>query len=258
MKVFDSKYENLGYLFYRVISPVFDPIRFVRGLYGYTWFLRDYLKFKGMKGSESLSVMNIYPALHDKSVRTSLDAHYFYQQLWVFEEVMKSRPKEHVDVGSTYQMSGYLSKITKATFVDIRPLEVDLKNLTSIPGDVTSLPFESDSINSLSCLHVLEHIGLGRYGDQVNPVGWKIACKELSRILSVNGILYLSVPVGRSRVCFNAHRVFSPNAILKEFSKLSLRDFSLVDDYGRYITNVSPKDYGNINYGCGMFTFTKG
>lgn len=99
-------------------------------------------------------------------------------------------------------------------------------------GSVLEMPFEDNSMMSLSCLHVIEHLGLGRYGDPVNPESYLQAAKELTRILAPGGVSIVGIPVGRERLCFDAHRVFDPKTILNAFSQLNLREFSLIDDKG--------------------------
>ena len=95
-----------------------------------------------------------------------------------------------------------------------RPLLADLDNFDSKKGTILSMPFKDNSIPSLSCLHVAEHIGLGRYGDPLDPLGTKKTTKELSRVLVPNGNLYFSVPIGKPRLCFNAHRIHSTQQII--------------------------------------------
>lgn len=120
------------------------------------------------------------------------------------------------------------------------------------------MPFEDNSVISLSSLHVIEHIGLGRYGDSVNPEGWLLATKELSRVLAPGGRLLVSTPVGRERLCFDAHRIFDPETILKAFDQLTLKEFSLIDDQGQgIITNATINQARKCNYGCGLFVFER-
>lgn len=182
MKVFKSKPKNLSYFLYRLISPIFDPIKFLQGIYGYFGYIRDLIMYKRKDPRAVISFSNLFPILNEKTKFTPFDAHYFYHQLWAFEHILKKKPKEHVDVGSSYQLIGFLSEITKVAFIDIRPMQISLKNLYPKKGSVLSLPYKDNSIDSLSCLHVAEHIGLGRYGDPVDPEGTEKACKELSRV----------------------------------------------------------------------------
>lgn len=257
MKVFESKSVNFAYFLYRMLSPIFDPIKFIQGVYGYFWYINDLIKYKVKNPKIKLINTNLYPILFDKTNFTPFNAHYFYQQLWVFENVFKRKPSHHIDIASTYQMSAYLSKMVKTTFVDLRPISIHLKNLKVIKGTILNLPFKDNSIRSLSCLHVAEHIGLGRYGDPIDPYGTEKACHELERILAPKGLLYFSVPIGQERVCFNAHRIFSPILILKYFQKLKLIELSIVDDDGNLIKKYNPNSCQKINYGCGLFLFKK-
>lgn len=257
MRVFDSGIKNSAYLLYRLMSPVFDPVKFLTGIYGYFWYLRDFVLYKLQKPGVKLLSYNLFPVLNEKVSFTPFDPHYFFQQIWAFENIMLKKPTAHVDVGSTYQFSGYLSKIVKAVFVDLRPIETSLKNLSIKKGDILDLPFADGEVESLSCLSVAEHIGLGRYGDRLDPEGTVKACRELARILSDSGRLYFSLPVGKERTCFNAHRIYTPLTVLEYFRGLTLMQFSVVDDAGVFHENVNPAEFCGLNYGCGMFLFGK-
>ncbi len=257
MKVYKSENKNRLYFLYRLVKPVFDPIKFYQGITGYFWYLKDLAKYNSRVSKKIVFNTNLFPVLDEKVSFTPFDAHYFYQQLWVFENVLKQKPTLHVDIGSTYEMSGYLSKIVKTKFIDYRPIKATLKNLVIERGDILNLDIKNDSVESLSCLHTAEHIGLGRYGDPIDPLGTKKACESLSRILTKKGFLYFSLPVGKERICFNAHRIHSPLTIIKYFKSLKLINFSVIDDEGNFYENVIPDDYKNLDYGCGLFLFTK-
>ena len=150
-----------------------------------------------------------------------------------------------------------MSAITKVAFVDIRPFKTALKDLTVKEGNILDMPFEENSVISLSCLHVAEYIGLGRFGDELDPNGTKKACRELSRILTSNGNLYFSVPVGKEKTYFNAHRVHSPRTIIGHFKDLKLCELSGVTDSGRFIKNIDIDILEKSNYACGFFWFRK-
>ena len=120
-----------------------------------------------------------------------------------------------------------------------------------------------DYCDSLSCLHALEHFGLGRYGDQVRYDGHLAGLGNLTRILSVGGTLYLSVPIGPQRIEFNAHRVFSVDYLLRALEEdFRIRAFSFVDDAGDLHERVPmasqdvQADFG-CQYGCGIFELVK-
>ncbi len=207
--------------------------------------------------TQRLSFRDSYPCLADRVSATPFDAHYFFQAAWLARRVQGFRPAVHIDVGSSAMMINVLSAAVNTVFVDYRPLRVRLSNLTSLAGDIVRLPFVDGGIASLSSLHVIEHVGLGRYGDPLNPLGSQLAAAELQRVLRPGGRLFLSVPVGRERVCFNAHRVFEPSTILRFFAKLQLNVFSLVDDAGRLHEEISPEAATDLDYGCGLFEFVK-
>jgi hypothetical protein len=200
---------------------------------------------------------DLYPCLSDATVKTGFDPHYFFQAAWLARKLAAKRPPIHTDIGSDVGMIGVISAFVPTEFLDIRPLDVGLKGLVSKKDNLSSLALASDSVSSLSCLHVLEHIGLGRYGDPLDPDGHVKAALELSRVLTYDGDLYLSVPVGRERTCFNAHRVFSVATVRTLFSNLDLSEFALVDDHGRFEQNMDVSALGSYEYACGLFHFVK-
>jgi len=127
----------------------------------YRKYLSDWSKYSKLEGSEPLHFTDSYPCLLDRTATTHFDAHYFYQSVWAAQAIKASGAQEHVDIGSLALFVGMLTAIVKVTFVDIRPLTVNLENFNSREGSILALPFDDNSILSLSCLHVAEHIGLG-------------------------------------------------------------------------------------------------
>jgi hypothetical protein len=239
------------------MRPLFDPVQFGLGVPEYLSFLRDLIAYTKLNGAERIKFSDTYPCIHDKTQTTAFDVHYFYQDIWAFKKIQESRITNHVDVGSRIDFVGFLTTITKVTFIDIRPLKANLNNLNSRKGSVLAMPYENDSVQSLSCLHVAEHIGLGRYGDPLDPSGTVKACRELSRILAVRGSLYFSLPVGTPKLCFNAHRIHSPAQILQYFMNLELKEFSGIDDKGNFRKNIDPSELNGSSYACGLFHFVK-
>lgn len=257
MKRFDSNLKNFGYLLYRLSLPIIDPIKAFYGVVNYPRFVGDIYRYSKLEEPESIKLINTYPILDENTETTPFDSHYFYQDIWAFKKICRSRIKTHYDVGSNIEFAGFLTSFTKVVFVDIRPLQVNLKNFSSVKGNIIDLPFSDNSIRSLSCLHVAEHIGLGRYGDPLDSQGTKRACKELARVLAKKGNLYFSLPVGKPRLCFNAHRIHSPRKILRYFRDLKLIELSGISDKGEFVENVDIKTLENSNYACGLFWFTK-
>jgi SAM-dependent methyltransferase len=239
------------------IRPVFDARCAWQIAKSYEWYISDWRIYSKLPGAERLRFEDSFPCLQDRTATTPFDSHYFYQDIWAFKAIKASGAPSHVDVGSRVIFVGMLTTITKVTFIDIRPLIVNLENFESKTGSILALPFSDRSVSSLSCLSVAEHIGLGRYGDPIDPLGTKKAARELARVLAPGGSLYFSVPVGRPRVCFNAHRIHSPQQILEYFYDLKLVQFSGVGEDGTLREGIAPDDFKNATFATGLFHFTK-
>jgi hypothetical protein len=220
-------------------------------------FFSHWIQYAKSAVIDTINISDLQPCLGDWSEHTPFDAHYFYQGAWLARKVYAAKIAKHVDIGSSVLTISVLSAQVETVFVDYRPLKASLSGLTSIAGNILDLPFKENSLDSLSCLHVIEHIGLGRYGDPIDPLGSVKASLELQRVIKRDGSLYLSLPVGRERVCFNAHRVHSPISVLKMFPQMKLIEFSYVDDSGCYLEKRLVMDAADLEYGCGMFHFQK-
>jgi len=238
------------------VMALLQPIPLL-GLVYLPRFFKDLNRYQRLNSGKKVAWGDLYPCLLDWTVNTPFDAHYFYQGAWLGRKLKAVNPKNHVDIASSVLTISVLSAFIDTVFVDYRPLKANLSGLKSIPGDILNLPFENSSQSSLSCLHVIEHIGLGRYGDPLNPNGSIDAALELQRILAVSGNLYLALPIGRERICFNAHRVHNPSTVLGLFPGLQLKDFSFVDDDGQFHPEVSLESARDLEYGCGLYHFQK-
>jgi SAM-dependent methyltransferase len=238
--------------FYALLYP-----RPLIGLLYLPRFFQDLFIYRKASSGETIAWRDLYPSLLDRVIKTPFDPHYFYQGAWLAREVAASGARYHVDIGSSIMTIGALSGFVRTTFVDYRPLQTVLTGLNCQAGDINHLSFEDNSVTSLSCMHVIEHIGLGRYGDPLDPDGSIRAARELQRVLKPGGLLFLSVPVGRERVCFNSHRIFAPDKIQVLFPGLKLISFSYVSDDGHFFTGRPTSEAAGSEYACGMYVFKK-
>lgn len=238
------------------VLPFLDPRRLISTI-RLPGFFAHWIRFRRMAGGDGARFADLWPCLMDGVGYTPFDPHYFHQSAWMARQLARKKPALHVDVGSDIGLLGVLSAFVLTLFVDYRPLRAHPVGLMPIAGDITRLPFADDSVVSLSSLHVIEHIGLGRYGDPIDPLGHVNGLRELERVLARDGRLYLSAPVGRERVCFNAHRVFAIRTILDALPSLQVLSFGLVDDDGNFADGVDFSRAGDLSYGCGMLVLTK-
>ena len=249
---------RLGYmLVFRVVQPLLR-LNLIKSLKVFLRFTNDLIKYQHTysntdKKIYKFKMVDLFPCYWDKTVNTPVEPTYFYQDTWAAGEIFKYKPSYHVDVGSSATTVGIISNFVPTTMVDIRPLPVNLKNLTFKKGSITKLPFEDCSIESLSSLCVVEHIGLGRYGDEIDPFGSEKAISELKRVLTHGGRLLLSVPVdAENKIYFNAHRAFTKDYILKLFS-----DFELIEDAYIYGNEMYDSYNSEKGFGTGLFHLRK-
>lgn len=223
-------------------------------------FLLRFREFQRMARTErfEMRLSNSYPIMNEATSQTNFDTHYVYHTSWAIRKLMEIAPVEHVDISSSLYFAGMASAICPMTFLDYRPAELHIKGLQVGKCDLCHLDIPDESVPSLSCMHVVEHIGLGRYGDELDYDGDLKAIGELKRVVSKNGDLLFVVPIGRPQIIFNAHRIYSYRQIAEAFEGFEMREFYLIPDgIGQPIENATEEQADEQDYGCGCFWFHK-
>lgn len=226
-------------------------------------FLKDFIVFKKEMKKDMrfpIKIRDLFPCLLDKTISTSFEPHYLYHTAWAARKLKNISPEKHIDISSTLNFCTIVSAFIPTEFYDYRPVDLGLSNLKNKKGDLMNLPFETNSVDSLSCMHTIEHIGLGRYGDKIDATGDIKAAKELSRVLKPHGKFIFVAPIGKPKIEFNAHRIYSYEQVLNLFPDLNLIEFSMVpDDFKKYklIENANSSLVKEQKWACGCFLFEK-
>jgi hypothetical protein len=235
------------------------------------FYLKNYPKFLKQKKlwlNKGGKITNQFIILGDYNGHAgTTKGHYFHQDLLVSTLIFKDQPKRHIDIGS--RIDGFVAAVAsfrEIEIIDIRPIQkTEHTNIKFRQADITNLSGLLPTIgqtDSLSCLHAIEHFGLGRYGDQIDIDGHQKGISSLIELLKPLGKLYISFPIGvRDEVHFNAHRIFHPKSIFSfrnVSQNLKLNRFDYVDDNGDLHVDKNINDIKDrITFGCGIYTFSK-
>lgn len=240
----------------------FDARVFVRSILGIPRYIRDLYRFRKIYSAP----LKLVPCLHDwHEEGGTAGGEYFFQDLFVAQQIFKAAPHKHVDIGSRIDgFAAHVASFREIEVFDIRPVrstvagivfrQADLMNDESIPENYC---------DSLSCLHALEHFGLGRYGDPLDPQGHLRGLRNMVRLLKPGGLFYLSSPIGEERVEFNAQRVLNPYDLVQfaEQNGLVLKGFASVQLRGTLQQSTDPladiRALQHARYALGIFTFEK-
>lgn len=231
------------------------------------WYYKDFKAFKKQLGENSgFPLYKNYPCLNDRNADCgAVKTPYFQQDMYVARKIFERKPHKHVDIGSS--MTGFVAHVAvyrEIEVLDIRPMNLTVPNIKFTKADLTdasSLP--EAYCDSISCLHALEHFGLGRYGDKIDPDGHVKGFRNITKILKSGGIFYFSVPMGIQRIEFNAHRIFGMPYLMKMVSTdYDIVSFAYIDDKcimhaNAELTEESISSSFGCNHGCAIFELMK-
>jgi SAM-dependent methyltransferase len=245
----------------------FDPLQFIRSLRGIPLFMKQLLEFR----KKYTGTFVLKPCLHDRCEESGTTTNeYFWQDLHVARLVHDAHPQKHVDVGS--RVDGFVAHVASFREIevfDVRPITSNISGIVfkqaDMMGDITLLSGNQRSgyCDSLSCLHAIEHFGLGRYGDPVTPHGYVRGIANMAQLLKPGGTFYLSTPIGQERVEFNANYVFDPKTIMNcaKSSGLELQELTVISSDGLVrkvqLSESTLHELAQFYYHLGIFIFIK-
>jgi hypothetical protein len=233
------------------------------GLISIPKFISDFIQIKH-NTDKDWPCSPYQPCLADHSAGAgTIDRQYFYQDTYVSRKILNSNPDRHIDIGS--RIDGFIAQLSifrTVEIIDIRPLSLPIENVKFIQGNICEKEFRQQVADSVSCLHTIEHIGLGRYGDPIGVDLWKLAVDNIWSMVKPEGKLYISTPIGKQRIVFNAHRVFKPSTLLNRILGGQLLEFAYVNDEGEFLigsTDINDIDelVKDFEYGLGIFIIQK-
>lgn len=246
----------------------FFPRKLLNSVKGVPEYLKNLSLFKNEieKSKNEFPISQLYPCLDDRFASAGeFQKHYFLQDLYVANKIFINNPQKHVDVGS--RIDGFVTHVAsfrEIEIFDIRKIGYNFPNILFTEADLMSDDFNiKDYCDSLSCLHVIEHFGLGRYGDPIEYDGHRKGFNNLYKILKHGGKFYFSTLIGKQRIEFDAHRVFSLSYLIKMIdTKFKIDSFAYINDADVLNTNIFLNEENistnlNCNFGCAIFELTK-
>ncbi|TNC06816.1 DUF268 domain-containing protein [Methylobacterium terricola] len=149
------------------------------------------------------------------------DRQYIYHTAWAARCLSRIKPAFHVDFSSILYFTAIISAFFPVKYYDFRKSLLSLDAVTTGSVDLVSADkIKTGSLSSISCMHVVEHIGLGRYGDPIDYDGDLKAIRELQRIVAPGGDFLFVAPVGANGLIqFNANRIYNYYEIRRELTK---------------------------------------
>lgn len=165
--------------------------------------------------------------------------HYGAIDTWIYLALQKYSIKDLnvCIIGSADQGSGpwyeamVLNMGGKPTTVDYNEIVYDhpkfkFMSVQDAKNNI-SAGYKFDCLLSISSI---EHDGLGRYGDPINPDADLETMDVLRSYIKPNGLFFLTVPIGLDRIVFNSHRIYGPHRLPKLLEKWSILDTFGYDD----------------------------
>jgi len=242
----------------------FDPIKFFNSTKGLPRYFSNLFKFRSIDDTK----FTFKPCLYDwYEEGGAINNEYFWQDLIIAQMINKIQPSRHIDIGS--RIDGFVSNIAsfrEIEIFDVRPIYTIIPNVIFRQLDFMKLNFTSTEYgkcDSLSCLHTIEHFGLGRYGDPIQKDGYLTGLYNMTSLLTKGGLFYFSTPIGKERVEFNANRVFNPLKIYNIIKDLGFKlNKLLIIENGKFVKDIFVNNeeidsLSKLEYSLGIFIFEK-
>ena len=131
--------------------------------------------------------------------------HYAAFAYWTAAKVAaRATPLRILDLGSPKMFNGMLSATHEVTSMVLADCRDTISRVRYVRHDVSDpLPFPEGSFDAFTSTVSLPLIGLGRYGDRVNTQCLPALVRELRRILSADGELFVSMCLGPNVLNFS-------------------------------------------------------
>ena len=250
------------YSFFLIVLGI-DFKTLIYSIYNFPWFTKQLYEFKRLGGN----IDKIHPFLNDYKISSGIYSHDLFQNSYLVKKSLQYKPKNLLDISSKIEPIIYLSNHLKVHYLGLELLDSNypiFKNISFDKYDLLDKPNEKyiHKFDFVSSLYVIAHVGLGRYRDRLDPQGHLIALYNITKYIKPGGKLLISVPItiNSDSIHFNAHRVFNLKSIPEFLSpeKLNLIEFSYVDDSLNYFENADIESVNTLQFGCGIYLFTKG
>ena len=244
-----------------------DPLKLLNTIKNIPYFIISLIIFKRSYSGK----LSLFPYLQDRNEESgAINSEYFWQDLIVAKWIFELNPKKHVDIGS--RVDGFVAHVAsyrEIEVIDVRPIKSTIPNVIFKQGNMMDENFLDNNnglcleyCDSLSCLHTIEHFGLGRYGDPIDPLGYRKGIINMLSLIKKGGIFYLSTPIGIERVEFNANWIFSPINIINLvksngfiLKKFNIYNNGIIKEIN--INDLSLDELSKENYNLGIFIFEK-
>lgn len=230
----------------------FNPLSLVKTILFLPRFIYSLIFF--LRKSREIKIHSLYPQTLDYSDSSGVaKGHYFHQDIIVARWVYEDSPTRHIDIAS--RVDGFVSHLAvfrEVEVFDIRNLSTNESNIKFVQHDMMSAS-EIGNLESISCLHSIEHFGLGRYGDPLDVNGHIKGFENICKMLKKGGVFYFSTPIGSLRIEFNAHRVFSVIYIIDHFLKpnnMEVLQCIVVNDNSMILKDLDISQGINDNFNC--------
>jgi hypothetical protein len=185
-----------------------DNLRNEYSMNGNVEIIESYISYGVNRSLYHYSKENVERFIAMASRRES--SHYPETDQWLYEALDKYSISKHntLIIGSEepYYEGIAIHKGAKVTLVEYQ-------RITSNHPDISCLTVDefntiNNSYDSAISISSVEHSGLGRYGDELDPDGDIKSMALLRERLNHNGLCFLAVPIGKDQILWNAHRVY--------------------------------------------------
>jgi hypothetical protein len=227
------------------IPPII--IKIINKFYILRQFMDIYIYIRKVKKGSSLFPIKVKLVGNCAGDPTEFFSHYEAFSFFVNNDLknLVSKKLSILDVGSPKMFTSSISVYHNVSSLVLANPSDNLSNTKYITHDVSNeLPFQNNSFDIFTSTVSIPLLGLGRYGDKVDPNAIENFIQELSRVMRNGSTIYISMCLGHNILCFNNGYYLTIEKIESLFFNFKLKEY-LIDMWSGQNVDYSLERYSN-------------
>jgi SAM-dependent methyltransferase len=152
---------------------------------------------------------------------------------WAAQRIKNENVFDVLDIASYLDFVSGMACGLEVTMLDNRKVKLKQSGINHVVGDAKKLPFEDESFDLVTSLSVIEHIGTGAFGDDLDVEADEKMIQEVHRVLRKGGHFVFSTQIAEEPVFIvNCHRLYTKEFLMNKLNGFLPRQGTIIQKQG--------------------------